>query len=122
METRVVAGIGFTAGRWPLDPHRPTLIFLHGGGGSHELWRGQVDALAERANTVALDLPGRGLSPGSGLRTIPDQSCPTIPCARAVEYRYAEISNRAVKPFGRFWRVQSAVRYYRLESLVGELL
>ena len=85
METRVVAGIGFAAGRWPLDPHRSTLIFLHGGGGSHELWRGQVDALAERANTVALDLPGRGLSPGSGLRTIPDYAKAVLGFVEALE-------------------------------------
>jgi len=72
METREANGIGFRCGTWPLDPTRPTLIFLHGSGGSSVLWHGQVDALADRANTVALDLPGRGLSPGPGMRAIPD--------------------------------------------------
>ncbi len=70
METRSVDDIGFAAGLWPLDPSKPTLIFLHGSGGTHALWHGQVGVLAERANTVALDLPGRGLSPGPGLRAV----------------------------------------------------
>ena len=31
-------GIAFAAGRWPLDPGRPTLVFIHGSGGDHTLW------------------------------------------------------------------------------------
>lgn len=65
-------GIGFAAGRWPLDPHRPTLIFIHGSGGDHTLWQGQVDALLEVANTLALDLPGHGASSGPGGASIPE--------------------------------------------------
>lgn len=72
METRSADGIGFAAGTWPLDPRMPTLVLLHGSGGAHELWTGQVDALAGRANTVALDLPGRGLTPGPGMRRVSD--------------------------------------------------
>ena len=59
-------GFGFAAGRWPLDPERPTLIFIHGSGGDHTLWQGQVDALVDVANTLALDLPGHGASRGPG--------------------------------------------------------
>lgn len=65
-------GIGFAAGRWPLDPERPTLIFIHGSGGDHTLWQGQVDALIGVANTLALDLPGHGASRGSGGAPIPE--------------------------------------------------
>ena len=72
METRDASGIGFTCGAWPLDPDKPTLVFVHGSGGSSVLWDAQVDALAARANTVALDLPGRGRSGATGMRTIPD--------------------------------------------------
>jgi len=65
-------GIGFAAGRWPLDPECPTLIFIHGSGGDHTLWQGQVDALIGVANTLALDLPGHGASRGPGGAPIPE--------------------------------------------------
>ena len=66
-----VKGVGFAAGRWPLDPKQPTLVFIHGSGGDHSLWQGQVDALLASANTVALDLPGHGQSRGPGLTHVP---------------------------------------------------
>jgi pimeloyl-ACP methyl ester carboxylesterase len=72
MESRESKGIGFVAGTWPLDPAKPTLLFIHGSGGSSLLWHGQIDALASRANTVALDLPGRGRSKGQGMKRMPD--------------------------------------------------
>ena len=65
-------GIGYVAGRWPLDPQKSTLIFLHGAGGQGVLWHAQVEALAGRVNTVALDLPGHGRSPGPGMDRIED--------------------------------------------------
>jgi pimeloyl-ACP methyl ester carboxylesterase len=72
MESREANQIGFITGSWPLDPAKATLLFIHGSGGSSALWRGQIDALAARANTVALDLPGRGRSKGKGLSRMPD--------------------------------------------------
>jgi pimeloyl-ACP methyl ester carboxylesterase len=66
MVFKEINGIGFAAGSWPLDPERPTLVFIHGSGGSHALWQGQIDALAATANTIALDLPGHGTSKGPG--------------------------------------------------------
>jgi len=65
-------GFGFSAGRWPFDPERPTLIFIHGSGGDHTLWQGQVDALIGVANTLALDLPGHGASRGPGCHHVPE--------------------------------------------------
>ena len=64
-------GIGFVAGRWPLDKGLATVVFMHGSGGSRVLWHPQVEALADRMNTVAVDLPGRGRSDGEGLSSIP---------------------------------------------------
>ena len=72
MLERETGGIAYTAGRWPLDPSKPTLVFLHGAGGTSVLWQGQVDALADRANTLALDLPGRGRTGGTGRDRIED--------------------------------------------------
>ncbi len=64
-------GLGFAAGRWPLDPKLPTLTFIHGSGGDHALWQGQIDPLLAWANTIALDLPGHGKSRKPGLASVP---------------------------------------------------
>jgi len=72
MEMFEANGIAYVAGRRPLDPTKSTLIFIHGSAGSHLLWQSQVEALAERANTIALDLPGHGRSPGPGRDRVED--------------------------------------------------
>ncbi len=64
MEERVSSDIAFICGRWPLDPLRSTLIFIHGAGESSLLWHAQVEGLKHRVNTVAIDLPGHGRSGG----------------------------------------------------------
>jgi len=70
MEKHSSDGISFTAGIWPLDPNRTTLLFIHGSGETALLWENQVTALAADYNTIALDLPGHGDSEGPGLDTI----------------------------------------------------
>jgi pimeloyl-ACP methyl ester carboxylesterase len=69
-----VDGISFLAGRWPLEPAKPTLIFLHGAALSGGIWEGQLLALRNIANTLALDLPGHGKSAGPGREAIEDYS------------------------------------------------
>ena len=64
MKTIKKAKMSFSAGKWPPDPAKPTLVFIHGAGGAKELWEKQVDALADAANTIAIDLPGHGDSEG----------------------------------------------------------
>ena len=59
-------GIAFLTGRWPLDPDRPTLVFIHGSGQQGSFWQAQVEGLAVAANTIAVDLPGHGNSPAMG--------------------------------------------------------
>ena len=70
METRQSGGIEFITGRWPLDAAKSTLVFIHGSGGSAQFWEAQVQGLAEKANTLALDLPGHGSSKGAGQDTV----------------------------------------------------
>lgn len=72
MEERKTGGIGYLTGKWPLDPDKSTLVFIHGAGGSGSFWQPQIDALADKANTVALDLPGHGRSDGPGKDKIED--------------------------------------------------
>ncbi len=66
--------IAYLAGRWPLDPNRPTLVFIHGSGQQGSFWQAQVDGLVDVANTVAVDLPGHGDSGGQGFRTVQDHT------------------------------------------------
>ena len=66
MESRMSGSLGFDAGRWPLDVNKPTLVFIHGSSQNRLFWRSQVQALVDVANTVAIDLPGHGTSPGPG--------------------------------------------------------
>lgn len=72
MHESKIDGIAFIAGRWPLDPDLPTVVFIHGSGGSNIMWRAQVEMLAQEMNTVALDLPGHGASEGEGKDCITD--------------------------------------------------
>lgn len=65
-------GIAFLAGHWPLDPDRPTLVFIHGSGQEGCFWQAQVDGLTGVANTIAVDLPGHGNSDGEGFRRVSD--------------------------------------------------
>ncbi len=70
MNHREASGIAFVSSGWPLDRARPTMIFIHGAGGSHVLWQAQLEGLAGAVNAVAIDLPGHGESPGDGMDTI----------------------------------------------------
>lgn len=72
MEQRLEGGLFFNASAWPLDPQKPTLVFIHGSGGSKILWDNQVKALGDVSNVIALDLPGHGNSPGSAYSTVPE--------------------------------------------------
>jgi pimeloyl-ACP methyl ester carboxylesterase len=72
MERRTSGDVAFACGRWPLDPERSTLVFIHGAGESSLLWNAQVDGLRQRANTVALDLPGHGRSGGRARQAVQD--------------------------------------------------
>jgi pimeloyl-ACP methyl ester carboxylesterase len=62
--------LGGSAARWPLDPHRPSLVLLHGSGGSRLIWTAQIKPLGRRLNTAALDFPGHGRTPGPALASV----------------------------------------------------
>jgi len=72
VERRASGDIAFICGRWPLDPSRSTLVFIHGAGESSLLWHAQVEDLAGRVNTVAIDLPGHGRSGGRAQSRVED--------------------------------------------------
>ncbi len=72
MENFFEAGLAFSANPWPLNPQKSTLVFIHGSGGSNILWDNQLTTFGNRANLLALDLPGHGRSPGTSYNTVPE--------------------------------------------------
>jgi pimeloyl-ACP methyl ester carboxylesterase len=66
MENRISGSLGFITGSWPLHANKPTLVFIHGSSQNRLFWRSQVQSLVDVANTIAIDLPGHGTSPGPG--------------------------------------------------------
>jgi len=67
-----INGITFNAGKWPLDPAKNTIIFIHGSSNAKGLWEKQIHDLCDNANTVAIDLPGHGDSTLSGMDNVND--------------------------------------------------
>ena len=70
MEKRQSNGIGFIAGKWPLNAAQSTLVFIHSSGGSAQFWSAQLEGLLEKANLLAVDLPGHGDSQSDGQNTV----------------------------------------------------
>lgn len=64
----------YITGNLVLDRKKPTIVFIHGSGGSSALWEKQIDSLSAFVNTVAVDLPGHGKSGGTGLERVEDYS------------------------------------------------
>jgi pimeloyl-ACP methyl ester carboxylesterase len=85
MVRREANGIAYVSSGWPLDEAKPTLIFIHGAGGSHVLWQGQIDGLARKVNAIAIDLPGHGASKGDGMGTIEDYARAVADFTRAIK-------------------------------------
>ncbi len=72
MENRFEAGLAFSTAAWLLNPQKSTLVFIHGSGGSNLLWDNQIKTFGDRANILALDLPGHGRSPGTSFTSVPE--------------------------------------------------
>jgi pimeloyl-ACP methyl ester carboxylesterase len=67
--TRDVAG---RPAAWLEAGSGPPLALIHGAGGAAELWRPQLEGLADVARIVAPDLPGHGPLGGRGKPSITD--------------------------------------------------
>lgn len=64
------ATVGFKNGEKGILPDRPTLVLLHGAGGSSQTFLQQLRPLDRVMNVLAVDLPGHGNTPGPGRDTI----------------------------------------------------
>ncbi len=72
MKNVKINDIEFSTGIWPLKPNLGTVVFLHGSGGTNILWQHQVEALSDKLNTIAINLPGHGNSDGKGMDRVED--------------------------------------------------
>ena len=66
----VIKAIGCLLGQDSILPNRRTIVFVHGSGGSHQMWIPQMEYLSLKYNTVAINLPGHGLGQRKGETTI----------------------------------------------------
>ena len=63
-----------TGGR-PFDKKKPLIIFVHGSGLTHMTWVLQTRYFAFHGyNSLAVDLPGHGLSGGKSLKSIEEMA------------------------------------------------
>ncbi len=67
-------GIGFKTGPSGFREDRPTLVMLHGAGGSSQTWLSQINLLPDGINVLALDLPGHGETEGPVKETLHEYS------------------------------------------------
>ena len=71
MKEKLINGIGGLFGQDDsVLQNRRTIVFVHGSGGSHEMWVPQIEYLSLKYNTVAINLPGHGLGHRKGETTI----------------------------------------------------
>jgi pimeloyl-ACP methyl ester carboxylesterase len=57
-----------------IAPERRSIVFVHGAGGNGLVWQNQRRGLDRGVNTICIDLPGHGQSPGGGFSTIVEYS------------------------------------------------
>jgi pimeloyl-ACP methyl ester carboxylesterase len=77
--------LGFAVNEWPLPPAKTPIIFVHGAGGSHLMWLGQLAFFKKEFNPVAVNLPGHNLSPGPARTAIKDYAEFVIAVADALK-------------------------------------
>jgi pimeloyl-ACP methyl ester carboxylesterase len=69
-ENILPSNVGFRIGGKGILADRPTLVLIHGAGGSSQTFLHQLRGLDRSLNILALDLPGHGNTLGPGLDTI----------------------------------------------------
>jgi len=71
MNEKILPSYGaFKIGEQGIVPGRPTLVLVHGAGGSSQTFLHQLRRLDRTMNVVAVELPGHGRTPGPGRDTI----------------------------------------------------
>lgn len=64
--------VGVEYGPQGLKPDRPTILLIHGSGGSRLSWQAQKRALDREVNVIIVELPGHGQTSGPPLDSVSD--------------------------------------------------
>lgn len=96
MKEQKINDIEFVAGSWPLKPELDTIVFIHGSGGTNILWHAQVEAMADKFNTIALNLPGHGNSEGQGMDRVEDYSKSVSEFIKSIDVRTPAICGLSI--------------------------
>lgn len=79
----------------PRDAAGPPLVLIHGAGGTHQHWPGELRALPGR-RVVAIDLPGHGGSPGPSPTSIPAFAGSVVALLDALELPSAVLAGHSM--------------------------
>ena len=77
------------------DSPYPPIVLVHGAGGSHLDWPGELRRLPE-ANLISVDLPGHGKSPGPGRNRVADYAADIVALLDALGWPKAIITGHSM--------------------------
>ena len=110
MELQVDEKVAYVAtGNRELDPGRETVVFIHGAGQDHTIWRllARYFACHDR-NVLAVDLPGHGRSAGPALRSVKEMADWIVCLLDAAGVEKAAVVGHSM---GSLVALESAARY-----------
>lgn len=73
----------------------PPIVLVHGAGGSHLDWPGELRRLPA-ANLISIDLPGHGKSPGPGRNKVADYAADIVALLDALQWPKAIITGHSM--------------------------
>jgi len=100
-----------------IAPGRHSIIFVHGAGGNALVWQNQRRALDRGVNTVCMDLPGHGQSPGPACTSIAEYGNWVLRFIRSLELRQVLLAGHSM---GGGVAIDTAIEYP--EELAGLIL
>jgi pimeloyl-ACP methyl ester carboxylesterase len=77
-------------------PDRRSIVFVHGAGENAMVWQNQRRGLDRGVNTICLDLPGHGQSPGDGCDTIAEYSHWLMRFMQRLELKHAILAGHSM--------------------------
>ena len=109
--------IHFLTGVNGVAPERRTIVFIHGAGGNALVWQNQRRALDRGVNTVCMDLPGHGQSPGPPCTSIAEYGNWVLRFIRSLKLREVVLAGHSM---GGGVAIDTAIEYP--EELAGLIL
>lgn len=76
-------------------PSLPTILFIHGSGGSHKSWPHQLYTYTA-ANVLLIDMPGHGKSTGNGYRSVEKYAAIIHPLVSALGQKHVVLAGHSL--------------------------